>query len=64
MNAAFGAGSGSIVYDDVNCIGSEARLADCQSVSTHNCVHNEDAGVVCQPATTMGTQTVKQVQCN
>ena len=52
--AAFGRGTGAIIYDDVNCFGTEARLADCQSISTHNCNHGEDAGVVCQPPSTSG----------
>ena len=52
--ASFGAGSGAIVYDDVNCFGTEATLADCQSISNHNCFHGKDAGVVCQPPSTAG----------
>lgn len=52
--ATFGRGTGAIIYDDVNCIGTEARLADCQSISTHNCDHSNDAGVVCQPPSTSG----------
>ena len=48
-SAAFGQGSGPIYYDSVGCTGNEARLADCShnGVGVHNCVHNEDAGVVC-----------------
>ena len=47
--AYFGAGSGPIYYDDVACNGTEARLADCShlGIGVHNCVHSEDAGLVC-----------------
>ncbi|XP_071177691.1 scavenger receptor cysteine-rich domain-containing protein DMBT1-like [Mytilus edulis] len=48
--AYFGEGYGSIVLDDLNCIGTETDIFDCQSggLFQHNCVHSEDAGVVCQ----------------
>ena len=45
--AFFGAGTGNIFLDDVQCTGTEAALSDCQASSTHNCVHSEDAGVIC-----------------
>ena len=35
--------------DDVNCRGTEPRLTACTFTSLHNCGHNEDAGVRCQP---------------
>ena len=47
--AAFGAGTGSIWLDNVECTGTEARLADCpaNTVGSHNCSHSEDASVRC-----------------
>ena len=34
--------------DDVQCIGTETKLRDCEHDSlTDDCGHNEDAGVAC-----------------
>ena len=50
--ATFGPGIGNIWLDNVDCVGTEARLADCPSngVGVHNCIHLEDAGVRCEPS--------------
>ena len=51
----FGAGSASqsIWLDNVGCLGTESYLSDCPNLGwgVHNCVHNEDVGVVCQGKT-------------
>jgi hypothetical protein len=63
--ASFGEGSGPIWMDDVNCTGNESGLVDCPFLGfgVHNCVHGEDAGVVCggTPAPTMDGVTLMLV---
>ena len=48
--ASFGPGTGQIWLDDLSCTRSESRLVDCNhnGFGVHNCVHGEDAGVVCE----------------
>ena len=48
-SATFGMGTGPILLDNVECSGSETNLGQCDywSIEEHNCVHEEDAGVVC-----------------
>merc|ERR1719271_1132174 len=39
-----------IVYDDIQCTGTEARIQDCPGFRLHNsdsCSHGEDSGVIC-----------------
>ena len=45
----FGAGSGSILLDQVNCTGDEPSLSFCRHLpwNTHSCNHDKDAGVEC-----------------
>ena len=49
--AAFGEGLGPIWLNDVHCQGTEASLFDCNHSGwrSHDCLHSEDASVVCNP---------------
>ena len=51
LRAGYGQGNDPIVLDDLRCNGRENRLIDCRkrTIGTHNCVHAEDAGVICAP---------------
>ena len=46
----FGSGFGRIHLDNLECDGDEERLIDCDHNGelNHNCLHSEDAGVICQ----------------
>ena len=46
--SSFGQGTGPIHFDNVHCFGNETRLSQCPHLTTHDCVHIEDAGVICQ----------------
>ena len=48
-NAYFGQGNGSILLDNVHCIGNEVSIFSCShnSIGSHDCSHSDDAGVVC-----------------
>lgn len=47
--ARFGRGTGPLRLDQVRCSGVEWSLAQCSHAGwlIHNCVHREDAGVIC-----------------
>ena len=48
-NAYFGAGTGRILIDELNCNGSESNLGLCDKKpwGSNDCGHGEDAGLMC-----------------
>ena len=51
----FGQGSGYILLDGVNCVGTEDKLDNCSAATSisFECTHNSDAGVRCLERTGM-----------
>ncbi len=57
VEAFFGEGTGDIVLDDVQCVGTETNLGQCPLILVdHNCGHGEDAGVICTDPAEEGTR--------
>ncbi|KAL8562352.1 hypothetical protein ACOMHN_066066 [Nucella lapillus] len=52
-SAVYGAGSGRILLDDLQCVGTETSLAQCgnKGFFAHNCRHSEDVGLQCSAQT-------------
>ena len=50
VNNRYGAGTGPIWLDDVDCDGSETNITNCdhRGWGTHNCNHNEDVSIICR----------------
>ena len=47
-DSVYGHGNGTILLDDLECLGSESNLFECgQKSGSHDCTHQEDAAVVC-----------------
>lgn len=45
---SFGPGSGAILLSGLDCVGNETNLFKCPWFSRKRCIHEDDAGVVCE----------------
>ena len=69
INNKYGAGSGQIWLDDVECVGNETSIGDCPHAcwGYHDCRHHEDVSITCNneslttttapPTSSLGTAT-------
>ena len=46
-NARYGQGSGRILASNLNCLGSENNIDQCESSAPEGCSHSIDVGVDC-----------------
>lgn len=44
----YGSGTGDILMDNVGCVSNKATILDCIYITSHNCNHGEDVGVICK----------------
>ncbi|XP_071153629.1 scavenger receptor cysteine-rich domain superfamily protein-like [Mytilus edulis] len=58
----FGAGTGTILLDNVNCNGTEQDILECSYDNQTNCVHSDDIGVICNGTTSVPI-TVQPSNC-
>ncbi len=62
LSAHFGQGTDPILMDNMECSGNENSLHDCNHVTSHNCGHHEDAGVVCRETCKSALQNRRENQ--
>ena len=61
VSKAYGPGTGTIWMDDVECLGDEHHLGQCQLGfwGRSNCDHNEDVSCVCAPLSSGDSEFLK-----
>jgi len=62
IDNSYGAGSGTIWLDDVECNGTETSIADCQHKDwgSYNCTHDEDVSVSCPTVRLVGGSSPRE----